>query len=1105
MIKLIIKASLFLTGLFLLVQTGMGQQKRVALISDYIEQEELNSLVALLEKQQNLVVTTVSLREVTAKQLAGYSHLWYHRTDTTRIHASEHAAKARVQQFVKNGGTLLLTMESVPLLNNWGFEDAKLNFRQDTIRDEGFGRPLGFHAFKAHPLFEGMMGGAYVSKQKADHIARKHGFFGSSVPRSGKVIGIDWTYITFTEQNKLLFEYSYGKGTVLAAGAYLYYAAENRNEQQLQRFTANLINYQRRTRPAAGTYYWNFERPRFTETNFRHAKLTLQPAEKWNLPLPSLSIPVDTPGTDFYDLVGRRMLWMGKLNGGLDEIWIHPFMAIRDFEVGVKLKSEDSVHWFRHLRPKVTVTPEYLIRNYQVGTSEIKEIYAVSYDQPLGVAHYEVKGGQVEQLVVRYASNLRYMWPYSHLATGSLQYGFDPQLNTHIISGQGGELNTLVHYSVAPVQQAMKAFPEKHQVQVDLTLPFSVPHPVNISIQGNSSNRAEALAQLRTNQQQTNRIFEATNRYYRQLLGSHLSIETPDTIFNQGYAWALARTDQFVQTTPNVGTALMAGFGTTARGWNGRHSISGRPGYAWYFGRDAQWSAMAINAYGDFAAVKEQLETFVRFQDLNGKIYHELTSSGVAHYDASDATPLFIVLAEHYLKYSGDTAYIRTIWPAILKALEFCEQTDTDRDGLIENTNVGHGWIEGGALFGTHTEFYLAGCWAAALDAMSYMGHALGLPHQQYADRAMQVKQIIDRDFWNASKGYFYNGKFQDGSYMDQSTGFATVPMYLNAITDKSKSLAVMQKITGSLFSTDWGIRMLEENNPKYKPGSYHAGMVWPLYNGWGSMGAYSNGLYKAGYQYIMNSLQVYQHWAPGSIEETLNGEIFKPNGVCSHQCWSETMVVQPAIEGMLGLSPDAVGNRVRLSPVFPWHWDRVAIKNIRVGDQKLNVLMTRKNAETTYEMESNGVLDLSFSPAFPLLTQIEELSWNEAVLPYKIRNEADGIRVDVQVPVSAGKGQLRVKTLGGIGALPVITPASLNQRSKGLKILKEKANANSLELTAEGRPGMDYQFQVYAAFPIKSIKNASIVKQEGAVLTIGLQLPEAAESYIQQTIELLF
>ena len=49
---------------------------------------------------------------------------------------------------------------------------------------------------------------------------------------------------------------------------------------------------------------------------------------------------------------------------------------------------------------------------------------------------------------------------------------------------------------------------------------------------------------------------------------------------------------------------------------------------------------------GDFEKVRSMLYTFIRFQDLNGKIFHELATSGVVHFDASDATSLAHACAE---------------------------------------------------------------------------------------------------------------------------------------------------------------------------------------------------------------------------------------------------------------------------------------------------------------------------------------------------------------------------------------------------------------------------------------------------------------------------
>ena len=80
-----------------------------------------------------------------------------------------------------------------------------------------------------------------------------------------------------------------------------------------------------------------------------------------------------------------------------------------------------------------------------------------------------------------------------------------------------------------------------------------------------------------------------------------------------------------------MGTSIVAGYNGTDRGWDGGHAVNGRPGYSWYFGRDAVWSAFAILDYGDFEGVKQILDLFVKYQDLNGKIYHELSTSGFVH------------------------------------------------------------------------------------------------------------------------------------------------------------------------------------------------------------------------------------------------------------------------------------------------------------------------------------------------------------------------------------------------------------------------------------------------------------------------------------------
>ena len=1100
-------ASLCFIAVFMCFGTVQAQSIRIGIVKDHCDGAELANMTRMLKANKQFSVQLVSLKDLDRSSvLNAFTHLWYHRSDTTNFYPEELRLGASIKKFVAQGGNVFLSMEAVPLLKDWGIEPNRFQLQKDTVVDEGFGRPLGFHAFKSHPLFDGLLGGVYTSKQKKDHIVRKHGFFGNAVPAKANVIGIQWTYITFTESSKLLLEYVLGKGRIIAAGSYLYYAADNYNQQHLQKFTENVFLYTAGKLNGSKKHVWDYRPSSITPYTFTATPVKTIIPGKWNLPPPTIAQHQDSATKDFYDLVGRKILWMGKMNSGVDEIWMHPFMALRDFSVGAKLKGSDSITWLKYLPVSSTIAPEYLVRSYKLKNTKVKEIYTVSFEDPAGVAHFEIEGNDIEELVVQYASSLRFMWPYAHTATGSIRYGFNKNVNSHIISGQNGALNTVVMYSQTPRQQSTSANEESNEVAVQNHFAVNNNSVLNVYIAGSTHNYNEAIRLLSSKQTQMSRLFEKTNGYYRSLINEHLSFETPDTQFNKGYKWALARTDQFWQTTPGIGTALMAGFGTTARGWNGRHAISGRPGYAWYFGRDGEWSAMAINAYGDYKSVKGMLETLIRYQDINGKIYHELTSSGVAHYDASDATPLFVILAAHYLRYSGDADFINKNWQAIKSAMDFCYSTDTDGDGLIENTNVGHGWIEGGKLFGTHTEFYLAGCWAAALDAANYMAGYVKLEAlaKQYNKDAQKVKTIIDKDFWKEQQQFFNNGKMIDGSYMTDATVLATVPVYLRAVTDNSKVIKINDRLAGNRFSTDWGIRMIEDSSSNYRSNSYHAGMVWPLYGGWAALSEFTTGHNKAGFQHIMNNLLVYRNWGLGSVEETLNGDQYKPNGVCSHQCWSETMVLQPAIEGMLGLEPDAMSNTIRLSPYFPWDWQTTTVRNIRMGTVNVSMELKRDGYKTIYIFTANKGVNMSFNPKFPLGTIVKKVLQNGKEIAFKVEPNAEGLSLQTHFALSKGKTEFMVEHSGGIGALPLVVLPNPGDTSHGVKILSEQLSGKQYTVVLEGLARSSNIFSIMSTSAPQRVEGAVLKDKKGNVYTFQADLPEGIK-YSSKTVQIIF
>ena len=1114
---------LALAGMPILLSAG---PMRVLLITGGNPSAEENAWLAYAARQ-DWKITARTWEELAERKTfpKGIDIIWVHQTDTT-FSAASRAAGARLAPYIQQGGKLLLTMEAARYLNQWGFEPNPLQTRTDTVRDEGFGRPLGFHAFKEHPLFAGMHGGAYPSKQKKDHLARKTGFFDNALPGNpqAKVIGIEWTYITFHESSKLVLEYPVGKGKVLSAGAFIGFAPDNYNRSELERFCRNSVEWLAHGLEGKG-FYWDYAPAVVSQAPLPHPASPMPPSKAWALPPLSISLTAKRGDDSFLDLAGRRILLMGKEKGGIDEIWTHPFMTARDLQTGILWG--DSLFWLHQIPCRVTISPELILREYSLPEGILKEILTVSFDQPLALVHYEFpESAQFKGFVVQAVFNSRLMWPYDVSATQSMAFDYDPASQTLTASAQNGALAALMGFSQTPDavlagQFGSFAWKGGQHFQTETTSNLQVgalftfdPPPTrsfNYAIAGSSEGMDSLLQVFQRLQPELDRLYLPTGRYYRDLLSDKLQIETPDSVFNQGFRWAMARTDQMFQTTPGLGTTHMAGFGTTARGWNGSQAVSGRPGYAWYFGRDGEWSGMAVNAYGDFSWVKEMLKVFARYQNLDGKIYHELTSSGAVHYDASDATPLYVVLAAHYLRYSGDLDFIRSLWPSLEKALQFCYATDTDGDGLIENTNVGHGWIEGGALFGTHTEFYLAGVWAACLESGAYLAQHLNKTdwNKRLLADARKVKSLIDQDFWNAGGDYFFNGKMKDGSYMNDATVLQAVPVYLQAVEDDQKARQSVQPFSGAAMSPDWGIRMIPDTNPKFNPRSYHAGMVWPLYGGWASLAEYRTGYFNSGFFHLFANLMNFRFWGKGSVEETLHGTEFRPAGVCSQQCWSETMVLLPAIEGMLGLQVDAPAGALTLAPRFPWDWNEVAVRNIRTGAHKIHFTWKKTPQQTHIQITNEGVeskpVSLSLQPAFPFGTEIGAITIDGKPAKSTALYGPEAMELVLEkTPLPAGKTMdIVISHQGGLGALPLCYIPEPNSASQGARIIGQQWEGGALGITYEGVAGRTYTAKVWSELPLKQAKNAEILRQEGAVAEIRFQCPETQTPYSRITVEL--
>ena len=334
--------------LFLLIVTfhlsSFAQKINVGLLINERPDAETIAAYDFLKDNPHYKTEKVFLAKITnADSLKKFDVLWYHYSDTTEIPEYSKATMANLNQYLTDGGKMLLTLEAFQLINTLGIEPNIPEIRYKKATDNGYGRMLGLHSFKSHPVFEGMNGGAYIMKLLNDTVVRQIGYFNDSPVLNGAVVAVDWDYIFVRENSKLMLEYWTGKGRVMALGEYVNLTAGNLNRPHLNKFLNNTINYLCNTDKYKNPNYWQYYGQQVIRQEFYNSNTLRYFPKPWHISQSKMAIKREKATENFYDVAGERILIMGKEKGGIDEIWSPPFMALRDYEVGIKFENSDSI------------------------------------------------------------------------------------------------------------------------------------------------------------------------------------------------------------------------------------------------------------------------------------------------------------------------------------------------------------------------------------------------------------------------------------------------------------------------------------------------------------------------------------------------------------------------------------------------------------------------------------------------------------------------------------------------------------------------------------------------------------------------------------------
>jgi glycogen debranching enzyme len=411
----------------------------------------------------------------------------------------------------------------------------------------------------------------------------------------------------------------------------------------------------------------------------------------------------------------------------------------------------------------------------------------------------------------------------------------------------------------------------------------------------------------------------------------------------------------------------------------GSYPYAGVPWYNTVFGRDGTFTALETLWVAPNIAkgvllyqAARQATKVLPLQDAEpGKILHEIRSGEMAetgeipfklYYGSIDTTPLFIVLAGHYLRRTDDIDTIRNIWDNILQALTWIKvYGDMDGDGFVEYQRkaesglANQGWKDSHDSI-SHENGDLASFPIALCEVQGYvydakiqgasMAKRLGYTEmaEQLTKEAHDLKQRFNEVFWDEQLGTYIlalDGDKKPCRVVSSNVGHL---LYSGIATPEKAVRAAKLLMSDNMFN-GWGLRTLSSNAARYNPMSYHNGSVWPHDTAIAAYGMARYGLMEPAMRLMQGLFDASLFIELQRLPELFCGFPFR-QGVaptaypvaCSPQAWS-VAAVYLLLQACLSISFD--GHEKKLTffkPVLPGYLKEIRISNLRFGNEQFEL-----------------------------------------------------------------------------------------------------------------------------------------------------------------------
>lgn len=529
--------------------------------------------------------------------------------------------------------------------------------------------------------------------------------------------------------------------------------------------------------------------------------------------------------------------------------------------------------------------------------------------------------------------------------------------------------NKIMSYETGSKNPQTKGLVTPTGIYTDIQLEPQQKEIIQYIIASSINSFEEAEKNLKTLANNTNEEINHKKQEIESLL-SKSQIEIPDKDIEQAYYWTKINNRWLENDVDTIGLFLSAG------------AVE----YPWLFGCDNSYSLQGLLRTGNFEVAKSTLRLLNQVSEKangNGRIIHEMSSNGfVGNKGNTQETAHYIMALWDAFLWTGDKTLLEEIYPNVKKGIAWLTETmDTNRNLFPE----GYGIME---VKGLNAELIDVAVYTQqALEAASKMAAIMQEDDlsTSYQTQAEVLKQKINSEFWNEEAHSYcdFYAKASDAVKVakgaieqlamqhEQATDNKALVDFYQEIIQKAGALSPDTE-KGWFTNKNWVINTPMECGiaPEEKA---QIALDYIDKNNCGPYGLYLSAVERKRMMTIATGVQAVAEARYGRIDQAIDylrmiaatlgrnmpGAIneMMPDYGCPYQAWTIYGMAKALVSGCFGVWPEAYTKNITLSPQFPKEWNKMSLKQLRIGDNFINLKMERNEQYYTidYASEQKG------------------------------------------------------------------------------------------------------------------------------------------------------